>query len=94
MRERRDLPFVFLHDLLDHEDEPSEHARSGAPDEELTGSKAAVLDATANVLGALRQLLKATEDMVRLRRERLIAKPAPPRPRVEHHGRERVDISY
>jgi len=94
MHERREVPFVFLNDLLDRADESSEPAQDRPLDEELMGSKAAVLDATANVIGALRQLLQATEDMVRLRRERLTQKPPPPPPRAEHHGRERVDISY
>jgi hypothetical protein len=97
MRERPDVPFAFLQDLLDDEDEPYTRAPGDAADPALSGSKAAVLDATANVLAALRQWLQVTEDMVRLRRDRLIEEneePPVPAPPQEHRGRERVDLTY
>jgi hypothetical protein len=94
MREDRDVPFAFLEDLLDAAEEPTAHATGRPTDPALSSSKAAVLDATANVLAAVRQLLQATEDMVRLRRDRLTQEPAPPAPRERHRGRERVDLTY
>ena len=63
-------------------------------DPALSSARAAALDATANLLAALRQLLQATEDMVRLRRDRLIEEPAPRAPREHQRGRERVDHTY
>jgi hypothetical protein len=63
----------------------------------LSGSKAALLDATADVLAALRRLLEATEEMVRVRRDRLIGEqeePSVSAPAPAQHRRERVDITY
>jgi hypothetical protein len=94
MREDRAVPFAFLQDLLDLAEEPPAGATAHPADPAGSGSRAAVLDATANVLAALRQLLQATEDMVRLRRDRLIEEPASPAPREQHRGRERVDLTY
>jgi hypothetical protein len=94
MREDRDVPFAFLQDLLDLAEEPPACATGRPADPALSSSRAAALDATANVLAALRQLLQATEDMVRLRRDRLIEEPAPPAPWEQHRGRERVDLTY
>jgi len=97
MREDRDVPFAFLEELLDGADEPSAYATARPADPALSSSKAAVLDATADVLAAVRRLLQVTEDMVRLRRDRLTEEPAPPAsraPREQHRGRERVDLTY
>jgi len=94
MREDRDVPFAFLKDLLDLADEPPTCATGRPADPALSSSRIAVLDATANVLAGLRQLLQATEDMVRLRRDHLVEEPAPPAPREQHRGRERVDLTY
>jgi len=94
MRDDHDVPFAFLEDLLDGAEEPTAHATRRPTDPALAGSKAAVLDATANVLAAVRQLLQATEDMVRLRRDRLTEQPTPPAPREQPRGRERVDLTY
>jgi hypothetical protein len=94
MREDRDVPFAFLEDLLDGTEEPTAPAPGRPTDAALSSSKAAVLDATVNVLAAVRQLLQATEDMVRLRRDRLTEPPEAPAPREQHRGRERVDLTY
>ena len=94
MPERPDVPFAYLQDVLGGAEEPGEGENIGSPDAALSGSKAAMLDATANVLAALRQLLQATEDMVRVRRDRLIEDPEVPAPPREQHGRERVDLTY
>ena len=94
MREDRDVPFAFLRDLLDLDEEPPAGATGRPADPALSSARAAALDATANLLAALRQLLQATEDMVRLRRDRLIEEPAPRAAREHHRGRERVDLTY
>lgn len=94
MRERPDVPFAFLHEVLGATEEPDEGTSTRSPDAALSGSKAAILDATANVLASLRQLLQATEDMVRLRRDRLIEEPTAPEPPRDQRTRERVDLTY
>ena len=58
-----------------------------------------MLDATANVLAAMRELLQAAEDMVRLRRDRLTdvdvaAPPAPSDPAANGPHRQRIDFTY
>jgi hypothetical protein len=97
VRERRDVPFAFLQDLLDLANEPDDAAPIGPTDVALSGSKAAMLDATADVLAALRRLLEATEEMVRVRRDRLIGEQQEPSVSAsapEQRRRERVDITY
>jgi hypothetical protein len=95
MRNGSEPPFAFMRDLL--ATEPDEPETRLAVDAQTAGSKAAVLDATVNVLAALRQLLQATEDMVRLRRDRLLeVRDDPPvtRRAPEQPRRERVDLTY
>jgi len=97
MRERRDVPFAFLQDLLDLADDPDDGSPLGPTDVALSGSKAAMLDATADVLAALRRLLEATEEMVRVRRDRLIGEAGEADVRSSESAqprRERVDITY
>jgi hypothetical protein len=97
MRERGDVPFAFLQELLDLATEPDDTGPLGPADVALSGSKAAMLDATADVLAALRRLLEATEEMVRVRRDRLIGESEPPvvpSSGSVQHRRERVDITY
>ena len=71
MSDAADLPFTFLRDLFDDAEPWSEPSDPHTADEPYVASRAAMLDATANVLAAMRELLQATEDMVRLRRDRL-----------------------
>jgi hypothetical protein len=57
-----------------------------------------MLDATANVLAAMRELIQTAEDVVRLRRERLTeadaAPPAPPSGAAANgHKRQRIDFT-
>jgi hypothetical protein len=97
MPERSEVPFAFLQDLLDLAGEPDDAGPLGPTDIALSGTKAAMLDATADVLAALRRLLEATEEMVRVRRDRLIGEqeePAVPSSGRPQHRRERVDITY
>jgi hypothetical protein len=97
MRERADVPFAFLQDLLDLATEPDDAGPLGPTDVALAGSKAAMLDATADVLAALRRLLEATEEAVRVRRDRLIGEQeeaSVSAPESEQSRRERVDITY
>jgi hypothetical protein len=99
MRDSMDAPLAFVRDLLDSadDDEPSPARSSRAADPAMVASRAAMLDATANVLGALRELLQAGEDMVRLRRDRLTTEaeePPPPTPLRRERPRERVDFTY
>jgi len=94
MRDAGDVPFAFLHDVLGAAEEPDEGERTRSPDAALSGSKAAILEATADVLASLRKLLQATEDLVRLRRDRLLDEPEAPQPPREQRRRERVDLTY
>ena len=97
MRERADVPFAFLQGLLDLATEPDDVGPLGPTDVALAGSKAAMLDATADVLAALRRLLEATEEAVRVRRDRLIGEQeecSVSEPVSEPRGRERVHITY
>ena len=96
MRDAMDAPLAFVRDLLESADEDEPRAARSA-DPAMAASRAAMLDATANVLGALRDLLQAGEDMVRLRRERLnidAEEPPPPTPLRPERPRERVDFTY
>jgi hypothetical protein len=96
MRDAMDAPLAFVRDLLESaEDDEPRPARVADP--AMVASRAAMLDATANVLGALRELLQAGEDMVRLRRDRLTTdaeEPPPPTPLRRERPRERVDFTY
>ena len=98
MSDAADLPFTFLRDLFDDADPWVEPDETDAADDPYVASRAAMLDATANVLAAMRELLQATEDMVRLRRDRLTeAEPktpaAPPGPAAAN-GRRRQRIDF
>jgi hypothetical protein len=73
--------------------EPSEDPHASAA---LRSSRAGLLDAAAGVLAAMRALLEATEDHLRLRRDRLLdgtdgstREPAP-----EPSSRHRIDLTY
>ena len=99
MRDAMDTPLAFVRDLLDaaDDDESREPRPARAPDPAMVASRAAMLDATANVLGAVRELLQAGEDMLRLRRDRLTTdaeEPPPPTPLRRERPRERVDFTY
>ena len=95
MSDAADLPFTFLRDLFDDADPWVEPEAADAVDEPYVASRAAMLDATANVLAAMRELLQAAEDMARLRRDRLTdGEPndsAGPRgPVANGHRRQRI----
>jgi hypothetical protein len=99
MSDAADLPFTFLRDLFDDAEPWSEPSDSEPADEPYVASRAAMLDATANVLAAMRELLQATEDMVRLRRDRLTdadaETPASPSASAANgHPRQRIDFTY
>ena len=97
MPEASDLPFAFLRDMLAQGGEPDDDAGEGPRSDPATESgKAALLDATVGVLAALRQLLQAAEDIVRVRRDRLgsDAPDASPPRSSSQSGRERLDLSY
>ncbi len=72
MPDATDLPFRFLRDLFDDADPwVDPEVEDVADDEQFVAARAAMLDATANVLASVRELIQSAEDMVRLRRERL-----------------------
>ena len=90
-----DLPFAFLRDLFDDADPWVEPEATDAADEPYVASRVAMLDATANVLAAMREFFQTAEDVVRLRRDRLVdgdarAAAPPPGPTANGHGRERI----
>jgi hypothetical protein len=92
-----DLPFTFLRDLFDDADPWVEPDETDAAAEPYVASRAAMLDATANVLAAMRELLQATEEMVRLRRDRLVdgdAGPAAPPSGTTANGHRREHIVF
>jgi hypothetical protein len=99
MPDAADLPFTFLRDLFDDAEqwvEPGVGDDTG--DEQLVAARAAMLDATANVLAAMRELIQTAEDMVRLRRDRLTdveaeAPATPPSPPANGHRRQRIDFA-
>jgi hypothetical protein len=99
MSDDPDLPFTFLRDLFDDAERPGEPAAADAADEQHVASRAAMLDATANVLAAMREFLQTAEDMVRLRRERLTDADAGPQappaaPTANGNARQRIDFTY
>jgi len=98
MPDAADLPFTFLRDLMDDADPWVDPTVDGTTDEQHVAARAAMLDATANVLAAMRELIQTAEDMVRLRRERLTdATDDPPRapspPPANGHRRQRIDFT-
>ena len=97
MPDASDLPFTFLRDLFDDAEPMGEPTAADAADEQHVAARAAMLDATANVLAAMRELLQSAEDMVRLRRERLTdvdAEPPAPPPGPAANGRPRQRIDF
>ena len=98
MPDATDLPFTFLRDLIDDADPWVDPTVEDATDEQHAAARAAMLDATANVLAAMRELIQTAEDMVRLRRERLsdtvTDAPRPSAaPPANGHRRERIDFT-
>jgi hypothetical protein len=74
------------------EQEPTEDPNSAAA---LRSSRAGLLDAAAGVLAAVRVLLEATEDHLRLRRDRLLDATDSSRGQDrEPSSRHRIDLTY
>jgi hypothetical protein len=101
MPDATDLPFRFLRDIFDGADPwVDPEVDDVAHDEQFVAARAAMLDATANVLAAMRELVQSAEDMVRLRRERLIepdaddAADAASTSAREANGRRRQRIDF
>ena len=98
MPDAPDFPFTFLRDLFDGVETPGDPASGDAGDDQFVAAHAAMLDATANVLAAMRELIQSAEDMVRLRRDRLTdvdAEPpvSPSAPPANGHRRHRIDFT-
>jgi hypothetical protein len=101
MPDATDLPFRVLRDLFDDAGPWVDPEVDDVADEQFVAARAAMLDATANVLASMRELIQSAEDMVRIRRERLTdadpASDAPPAspaaPQANGHGRQRIDFT-
>jgi hypothetical protein len=101
MPDAADLPFTFLRDLMDDAEPWVDPIVDDVTDEQHVAARAAMLDATANVLAAMRELIQTAEDMVRLRRDRLTdAAPDADAPRAPSssppangHRRQRIDFT-
>jgi len=98
MPDAPDFPFTYLRDLFDGVEAPGDPASGDSHDDQFVAARAAMLDATADVLAAMRELIQSAEDMVRLRRDRLtdadgeapVSQSAPP---ANGHRRHRIDFT-